>query len=212
MDTVDVKFGEWIQKGLDLYKANAATLILVNLIAMVLSLLTVGVLAGPMHAGVIMVTLALLDKKEPKPEVGDVFKGFTYFLQTFLLYIVLFAVAFVCQVVLVSINPVLGKLLFTFLSYAMQTAVMFAVFHIVERNMEFIPAAQASFDTVKKNFWPFLGLQIVTSILGMLGFFACCVGIVATMPIYTCIMAVAYRDVYGTQAAQPAPAPVAPAV
>jgi len=209
MDTVDVKFGEWIQKGLDLYKANAATLILVNLLAMVLSGLTIGVLAGPMYAGVIMVTLALLDKKEPKPEVGDVFKGFTYFLQTFLLFIVLFAVSFVGQMILAFI-PFLGQLLGTFLAYALQTAVMFAAFHIVERNMEFMPAAQASFDTIKQNFWPFLGLQIVASILSMLGVFACCIGIVATAPIFTCIMAVAYRDVYGTQAAQPAT--VAPAV
>lgn len=168
MDKVDVKFGEWIQRGLDLYKANAATLILVNLLAMVLSTLTVGVLAGPMFAGVIIVTLALLDGKEPKPEVGDVFKGFTYFLQTFLLFIVLFAVSFVGQMILAFI-PFLGQLLGTFLAYALQTAVMFAVFHIVERNMEFMPAAQASFDTVKQNFWPFLGLQIVASILGMLG-------------------------------------------
>lgn len=211
MDTVDVKFGEWIQKGLDLYKANAATLILVNLLAMVLSGLTIGVLAGPMYAGVIMVTLALLDKKEPKPEVGDVFKGFTYFLQTFLLFIVLFAVSFVGQMILAFI-PFLGQLLGTFLAYALQTAVMFAVFHIVERNMEFMPAAQASFDTVKQNFWPFLGLQIVASILSMLGVFACCIGIVATAPIFTCIMAVAYRDVYGTQAAQPAAPPAAPVV
>ena len=210
METVDVKFGEWIQKGLDLYKANAATLILVNLLAMVLGLLTIGILSGPMFAGVIMVTLALLDKKEPKPEVGDVFKGFAYFLQTFLLIVVMFAVSFVGQMILGFI-PFLGQLLGMFFSYALQTAVMFAVFHIVERNMEFVPAAQASLETVKKNFWPFLGFQIVASILGMLGVFACCIGIVATMPIYTCVMAVAYRDIYGSQAAQPAPAPVAPA-
>jgi uncharacterized membrane protein len=108
--------------------------------------------------------------------------------------------------------PILGQLLGTFLAYALQTAVMFAIFHIVERNMEFMPAAQASFDTVKQNFWPFLGLQIVASILGMLGAFACCIGIVVTMPIATCILAIAYRDVYGSQAAQPpAPDPVAPA-
>ncbi|MFH0908717.1 MAG: hypothetical protein V1929_08140 [bacterium] len=206
MDKVDVKFGEWIQRGFDLYKANAATLILVNLLAMVLGVLTIGILGGPMFAGVIMVTLALLDKKEPKPEVGDVFKGFEYFLQMFLLFIVWMAASFVGQVLL-NFIPVLGYPLSMLYVYSITTCAMFAPFHIVERRMDFVPALQASFDMVKTNFWPFFGLLLIASILSHLGFIACCIGIVVTMPIYTCIMAVAYREAYGSQAAQPEPAP-----
>ena len=53
MDEVEVKFGEWIEKGFNLYKENFGILVLASLIAVVLSTLTVGVLAGPMFAGVV---------------------------------------------------------------------------------------------------------------------------------------------------------------
>ncbi len=55
MDKVDVKFGEWIEKGFNLYKENFGILVLVSLIAVIVSAITVGVLAGPMAAGVLLV-------------------------------------------------------------------------------------------------------------------------------------------------------------
>jgi uncharacterized membrane protein len=159
-----------------------------------------------MMAGVLYVTLALLDKKEPKPEVGDVFKGFNFFLQAFLFYIVLFAVGFVGQLML-GVVPFIGPILSTLYSFALQTAVMFGMCFIVDRNMEFVPAAKASYDTVKLNFWPFLGLQVVASVLGSLGVIVCCVGLFVTAPIYTCILAVAYREIYGRQVIEVAQPP-----
>ncbi|MBW2202607.1 MAG: hypothetical protein JRF52_00565, partial [Deltaproteobacteria bacterium] len=92
MDEVEVKFGEWIEKGFNLYKENFGILVLASLIAVVLSMVTVGVLAGPMAAGVILITLGLADKKEPKPEVGTLFKGFEYFLDSFL-FVILWGIA-----------------------------------------------------------------------------------------------------------------------
>ena len=73
---VEVKFGDWIQAGFNLWKDNLALLIVAALIAILLSCVTVGILAGPMMAGLIMISLALVDKKEPKPQSGDVFQGF----------------------------------------------------------------------------------------------------------------------------------------
>jgi len=49
MEDAEVKFGEWIENGFRLYKENFATLVLASLIAVVLSAVTVGVLAGPMR-------------------------------------------------------------------------------------------------------------------------------------------------------------------
>ena len=84
MDKAQVKFGEWMENGFNLYKNNFIILVLASLVACILSVVTFFVLAGPMIAGVLLITMALFDKQEPKPEVGDLFKGFNYFLNSFL--------------------------------------------------------------------------------------------------------------------------------
>ena len=86
MDEVNVKFGEWIEKGFNLYKENFGILVLASLIAVIVSAITVGVLAGPMAAGVLLVVFQLHDRKEPKPEVGTLLKGFDFFLNSFLFF------------------------------------------------------------------------------------------------------------------------------
>ena len=65
MSMVQIKFG---------------TLVLASVFVVVIGAITAGILAGPMLAGLVLVTLQLLDRKEPRPEAGKVFKGFDYFL------------------------------------------------------------------------------------------------------------------------------------
>ena len=88
MQKTNVKLGEWIETGFNLYKNNYTTLVLAALIALILSTVTIGILTGPMIAGLIIITLQLLRKTEPKPEAGAVFKGFSYFLPSFLFTII----------------------------------------------------------------------------------------------------------------------------
>lgn len=195
----DVKFGDWIQKGFDLYKANLATLIVVWLLVAILGSLTIGILSGPLVCGAILVTLGLLDGNVPKPEIGDVFKGFNFFLQALLCAVSIFAVSFVGGSIL-GLLPIIGAFLSIFYQLAVSSLAMFAFFLIAERNMEFIPAIRLSIDTVKSNFWPFFGLYVVASAIAGIGFIACCVGVFLTMPIAGCILAVAYREVFGKPA------------
>ena len=51
MQKVDVKIVKWIEEGFNLYKNNFTTLVLAALIALVLSTVTIGILTGPMIAG-----------------------------------------------------------------------------------------------------------------------------------------------------------------
>ena len=88
MSKVQVKFGDWIEGGFNLYKANFGTLVLASIFVVVISAITAGILAGPMLAGLALVTLQLLDRKGPQPEAGRVFKGFDYFLQSLLFVVV----------------------------------------------------------------------------------------------------------------------------
>lgn len=198
MDRPQVKFGEWIEKGFNLYKSHFGLLVLSTLIALVLSAATLGVLAGPMFAGVLYITLALYDRKEPKPEFSNVFKGFDYFLQS-LLFILGWGLALTVATFIVGLVPCVGQLAALFLIYGAQAFLMFGLFLIVDRGLEFWPASLESINLVKQNFWPFLGFSVVTSIIGTIGAVACAIGVVITAPIQACILTVAYRDLFAAE-------------
>ena len=195
MQKVDVKFSEWIEEGFNLYKNNFGTLVLASIIALVLSTVTAGILAGPMIAGLVIITLQLLRKEGPKPDAGKVFRGFDYFLNSFL-FIVIWGIAIFVGSFILALFPCIGQLLSLFLAYAAQAFLMFGIFLIVDKQMNFWPASTESIKTVKTNFWPFFGLSTVASIIGSLGVIAFGIGIVLTIPIQVCILAVAYRDVF----------------
>jgi uncharacterized membrane protein len=202
MEKVDVKFGDWLEQGFTLWKENIGVLVIPALLVLILSVFTLGILAGPMLAGLVLMILRLQDKAEPKPAIGDVFQGFQYFLNAFLFMLVYFVVSFVGSTIL-AIIPVIGGLLGYFFSFALMALVMFALFLIVDKKMDFWPAVMASVDKVKMNFWPFLGFAVVISVISALGLIACGIGIIVTMPFYYCAVAVAYRDVYGDAGGAP---------
>ena len=195
MEKIDVKFGEWIEEGFNLYKNNFGTLVLASVIALALSTVTISILAGPMIAGLVIITLQLLRKEHPEPDAGKVFRGFDYFLDSFL-FIVVWGIAIFAGSFILALFPCIGQLLFLFLVYAAQAFLMLGIFLIVDKQMSFWPASMESIQTVKTNFWPFFGLSTVASIIGSIGALVFGIGIVLTFPIQVCILAVAYRDVF----------------
>ena len=196
MQKVEVKFGDWIEGGFNLYKNNFGTLVLAAVFAVVIGTLTAGLLAGPMLAGLVFVTLQLLDRKEPPPEAGKVFKGFDYFLQSFL-FILIWGIGILIVSAILGVIPAIGQLASVVFMYVAQAFLMFGLFLIVDRQMDWLPASTDSINVVKTNFWPFFGLSALAAIIGSIGAIACGIGIVFTLPIQGCILAVAYREVFG---------------
>jgi uncharacterized membrane protein len=195
MQKKDVKLGKWIEAGFNLYKNNFATLVLAAIIALVLSTVSIGILTGPMVAGLIIITLKLLRKESPKPEAGAVFKGFSYFLDAFL-FTVIWGLAILIGSLLVGWVPIIGQLLSLVIVYAAQAFLMFGLYLIVDKQMTFWPASRASIETVKADFWPFFGLAAIASIIGSVGALAFGIGIVLTIPIQICILAFAYQEIF----------------
>ena len=150
-----------------------------------------------MLAGLALVTLELLDRKEPQPEAGKVFKGFDYFLQSFL-FVVVWGIGILIGSAILGVIPVIGQLAAVAFVYAAQAILMFGMFLIVDRQMEWLPASTESINIVKANFWPFFGLSTVAGIIGSIGAIAFGIGVVFTIPIQGCILAVAYREVFGS--------------
>ena len=199
MQQTEVKFGPWMEQGFALYKENLALLILSALLVWLLSVLSLGILAGPMAAGMVLITLRLQDKTEPKPEIGDLFQGFSFFLNAFLFALVYSVVAYVGYFILLFV-PMIGPLAAMVYLFALFTLVLFAMFLIVDKKMDFWPAIMASVEKVKTNFWPFLGFTVVISIAGGVGSILCGIGAILTLPFAYCAATVAYRDVFSDAA------------
>ncbi len=195
MTEAQVDLSNWIKDGFDLYKNNFGILLIATLIFALLSGLSLFILAGPMGAGILLITLALHDNKEPKPEVGDLFKGFSFFLQSFLFILVWGILIFVASLI-VGLVPFIGPLASICVQLAANTLIMFSMFLIVDKQMDFWPASMESINMVKTNFWPFLALSVVAGVLGSIGAILLGIGIILTLPIYFCIITVAYRKVF----------------
>jgi hypothetical protein len=214
MEKVDVKFGIWIEEGFNLYKDNFGPLVLASLLAILLSSVSFGILTGPMMAGLVLVTLDIVDRKQPQPSGGEVFRGFDYFLNSFLFFLV-WGLIIGLGIAILTVVFCLGLVLAAPIIYVAQAFLMFGLFLIVDRKMDFWPASMKSINTVKTNFWPFLGVSIVAGLIGSLGGIACGIGVIFTLPIQVCIVAVAYRDVFDgvrltVEPAEPPPIPKPP--
>jgi len=209
MEAKPVLFSEWMNKSFNIFKENTAVLILASLIAVLLSAVSFGILAGPMLAGLSLITLQLVDQ-QGKPEAGKVFEGFSHFLQTFLFCLVWGIIVMVAFLIL-NMIVCIGTLLSIVGSIALGTLLMFALFLIVDRRMEFWPASMASFQTVKTNFWPLLGYYLVASVIGQAGALVCGIGMIVTLPIGWCMLTVAYREFFPTGGAPTETPPQRPA-
>lgn len=201
MNDMDTQFARWIQTSFEVFLDNLGILIPAALLAWLVGLVTFFILAGPLAVGMILISFALLDRQDPKPEVGDLFKGLAYFLPSFL-FLLIFSVAVgLATVVLGLISQFfcIGWLLQPLFILFAYTPVMFTPFLITDKKMDVLPAVQASWDKVKTNFWVFLALNLVSLIIGSVGAIMCGIGVVISMPLYFLILAAAYRDVFATE-------------
>ncbi|MBF0528187.1 MAG: hypothetical protein HQK55_02720 [Deltaproteobacteria bacterium] len=196
MEKVEVNIGGWIQGGISLYKENLPVLVLASLVAVGLSVVTGAILAGPMMAGLVYIALALYDQQTPKPQVGDVFKGFRYFLNSFL-FVLVWGLGTTVASAILHVIPIIGQLAGMILSLLVPAVLMFSLFLIVERDTPFWPASMESIAVVRTNFWPFVGFGVLLTIISSIGALAFGVGIIFTLPLALCINVVAYREVFG---------------
>lgn len=190
-----MKYGRWLEGGFYLFRRNAGVLILSSLIAVILSAATAGILAGPMTAGMVLITLSLLDRPQEKVEVGLLLRGFNYFVDSFLFFMI-WGIATGIACLLVSRFPCLGHLAAIFVIYVAQALLMFGPFLIVDRRMGFKDASSESYRRVATDFWHFLSFSAIASIIGTIGAIFCGIGVILTLPIQACILTVAYRDVF----------------
>jgi hypothetical protein len=200
-DKVDI--GTEIGRGWELFKANMGLLILVNLIAGILGVFTCGILLGPMMAGNFLIIQRLLKKDPAVPLVGDVFKGLSYFLNTFLCIL-----AFGIIAGIISFIPLANLILIAF-GAILSVSIMFVVFG----KLGFADALKKVFQEIGTGpFWMLVLTIVIAHLIAGVGGLLCGIGALFTAPLGACICVCAYHSAYeGTATTSEPPPPLEPA-
>jgi hypothetical protein len=155
-DGPGIDFGYVLKKAGSVFIDDVVPLVLATLIAIVLSIVTLGVLVGPLYAGLCnMIISRVRDGK--RPEVGDVFSCMDRFWSFLGASIVL-----LLTIGLASITVIGGILLATIWMYVIPV--------MVDRRMGVFEAMSASKDVVVRGgFWQHLVLVILLFAIGAIG-------------------------------------------
>jgi hypothetical protein len=206
-----------------------------TLVAMLIGGAVPIVLIGSMMCGLYLCLFAQM-RGQPV-EFGDLFKGFDYFvqglvaaaIQTVPIFIVLvpaYAMFFAFTIASMPhdryardqgpppgfiIGVILFVLVMLVISLAIHILFVFAYPLIVDRKLSGWDAIKLSARASMKNFGGMLGLILLNFLLGILGVFACYVGMFFVMPISFASYAAAYRRIFPEIAPSTMAPPLPPA-
>ena len=184
-DGYDFDLSKYINRGWEIFKANAANFVVFSLIYTLAAGAFGGLLqiliGAPLAAGFYIVADKIA--KNESTEFGDFFKGFDHFVQ-----LILGNLAF-------GIALFFGFLFFFFpgiyLLVAFSLWIPFVIFH----DLNFIDALKTSRLVVTKNWWNFFLLGLVFFGIFLLGVMALVVGIFVAIPVIQCISYAVYEDI-----------------
>ena len=195
---IQTNLADWFKGGLNLYKENFVIVFVCCLIAIILSCISVFVLAGPLFVGIMMILFRLIEKSSPAPTIPDIFQGLNQFKASFIFIIAWGLINWFGSYLLSSVPGIGGILSFAY-SSALGGLIVFGLPIIADKKLDFFAASQLSIDTVKPKLAQFVLFSFIGSIITISGFLLLGIGIFFTLPIYSCAIAVAYKDVFGIQ-------------
>lgn len=188
-----IDIGTELGKGWTLFKDNMSLLIVAGLLATLISVVTCGILAGPLTAGMFLILDRLMRNDSVKPQAGDVFKGFDFFVQTLLLVVIALVIGFVLAMI-----PVVGQLA----GIAVGAVMMWAMMFVTYQKLTAIDALKKVFEHAKTGeFTMPLVLALIANIISGLGVIGCGVGVFFTIPLSYCMLACCYQSVFGADSA-----------
>ena len=195
---INVDIGGWLKYGWELFSADILKYILSALIVSVISVVTCGILAGPMLVG--FFKCVLKKTRDEDFEYGDLFDGVqSQFLPSFLLMLITAVFVFVASVIL-ALVPIIGQLA-TFIvssSVALIANYMYLQMAEMDETVEvgkLVDMAKASFNRMKEEYIMFMVWALVIYIIGMIGVIICVVGVLFTWPISLIAVTKSYFDV-----------------
>ncbi len=210
---------ECVKEGWAMIKDQYWLIFAITLVGVLIaSIVPFGVLLGPMLCGIFYCLLQKSDTRSTKFE--GLFKGFEFFLPSFIVTLFVIVPAFVIGIVaytplimmqftlMNNRNPNPNEIIpyFVFFGVAMlvlalvmgalHALLMFAFPLVVERRLSGVEAAKLSARAALKNLGGVGGLIAVHIGLVFVGYLLCFVGVYLVMPILLASIVVAYRQVF----------------
>lgn len=188
-----IALGDWLSGGWQVYKENWALMSLATLLGGLLSVVTVGILAGPLLMG--MFRMAFKTMRGERPEIGDLFNWQGRFLQAFLTFLI-FALVHGGLTGLGN-SPVHALLSFV-VTPLLSVMLGLTMSSILERGLDVAKAINEVGHLIFSRdalMWWVAGLVFAAISVG--GVIACGIGGLVTLPWMISATAVAYRDVFG---------------
>ncbi len=164
-------------------KADMGNFALLSLIFVLVNSVASIVTQGPLQCGMHLFCMKKMYNK--RSDIGDLFKGFDYFLPAFV------------SALLIGIFVFVGMLLCIIPGLVVASMYKFAYLFIIDKRMEFWPAMQASHDVVKNDYFGFTLFLLAMAGINILGALCCIVGLLVTIPLSIAAITVAYQEIVG---------------
>lgn len=227
MDAPNVKWGEWIGEGWQMFVSQWQSWVVLMLVFLIIIMIPI----VPVYVLAIGAQLAAATDPDNPPEAPTMLFAF---LPIFYLVIILGSAYLMCGAykaafkqlrggrvavsdlfsggdvflkaaggfVLTAILTGIGAVFCILPGLVVAGLLYFTMPLIIERRLGVFEAMQTSFERTKGQWLMFALFAIVVGILAQIGSVACGVGILVTFPLYFTINAVAYRDLFGVSGAQ----------
>jgi hypothetical protein len=178
---VRVAAGRWLSEGWELVKADLGNYLLISLLFLLLN--GVPLIQGALIAGFHIYTMKKLRRR--RADIGDLFKGFDYFVPTLVASLLIGLFVFV------------GFLLLFIPGLIVAAMYKFTYLFIVDKRMDFWQAMQASHAVVKRDYFGFVMFLILAFLVNVLGFLCFIIGLMVTIPVTFAAITVAYSEIVG---------------
>ena len=174
---------KWISAGWSLLTGDFMVIILASLLGSIVASCTFGILAGAFTVGMnILLTRKLLFNRV---DLGDLFKGLRHTIDALV------------ATVLIGIFVSLGTLLCIIPGFIVGAMYMFTFHFIFDKKLGCWDAMQASHNIVKQDYVGYTIFFVCVLLLNVLGFLACFVGLLVTIPWGHATLTAAYQDAVG---------------
>lgn len=176
-----------LQKSIDLYLNNFGLVFLSTLMAAILSLISFGILTGPLFGGLLILNLKIL--RDKPAAFNEIFAHFDKFLPT----LVICLASGICSLIAGKI-PVIGSFISIILGPFILITTSFAIITIIEKGATPIAAVKAGITFFKTDPLIIWIYGLIASILSAIGAIIFGIGILLTLPFAMVCMSVAYQE------------------
>ena len=178
-------FGDWLNRSFNIVFQDIADYFILGLLVGLLSIFSVGILAGPLCSGSIIVIRKYL-RGQGKVDLSSVFsEGFKFFGQTFLLFFIPTVALMLAGAVLLKI-PAIGYYMVSLLGLAASGLVpilAITIHYVTEENLDFITAVHVAVEKTKNNIVMYWVFGLVAGMVCVVGAFAVIVGMFLTVSV-----------------------------